>query len=762
MERTASALVKDRADFAHLLTELRKRISDRQAESDGFQIYYGIDSDVVTLITSPWDQGSRNPFDELFTDDLTAQDAFCYLFAEHAYRSFNERPFLLVSPSENELDGLWNDVYRDAQIEFDESEDIEVALSSERISELDEREIYAKLRRIVGVIHGADSAISHLRRINRLAHEGILRRMESITDSLGGYPFPILSPDEERELSKSTARWSAALNSSRPSRPGSNAIDGAVLAKIEITNTALQQRKQKTRLCFVTGDRHIRRIAANTPAESGQSFDYCYIRSPVAFLIDRNFFQVGGVEEPAPVERLSTTPSAFRNIGISDWFLSLLDLEMSSALDRISRTNLARQLIEVRGRWTEFLRSSGAKVQISKEEINLAVETNIKAARFLDRPEVKSDFERLRSRFVLIRREAAKGFAASAALARFWSLDSTSNHKNGRGVPGVRFDSFKNAAEMAAQLSASNGLQNARLTLRRDWVAELRREDKSGYTVLVIIALAFAYAGEWRVALTVVTWAHSLALREKAFDGLSTVKGDEAAYLCAVFSRLSAESVSDLSNAEDWLREAKKLLNESPVRKQLSDSKVPPPYTDPRFESEGLAIQVTRLMFSKFSGESKSALSANSQLELMQLANLSAAHLALLQQPAMKLPAHILEYVRNQLMTNFLQIEVLKWIAGETTDEVTTNASALIDRYVSLEVGERLLGDIDEFGDRSKSDLISFVLLCSVLLLCPKRIQGAETLYIQSAKRHAALLKTMPYDAARASAFLAAVATIQS
>lgn len=107
MQTTSKSLARLQNEVAMLQRQLRRRKSDRDFEEDGGVVYYGLDSDVITMITAPWLQIFMS---NLFTDRQEAEVAFAFLFGEFVLKRHTGQPFLIVSPTENELEGLWNKV----------------------------------------------------------------------------------------------------------------------------------------------------------------------------------------------------------------------------------------------------------------------------------------------------------------------------------------------------------------------------------------------------------------------------------------------------------------------------------------------------------------------------------------------------------------------------------------------------------------------------------------------------------------------------
>ena len=299
----ARSLREVHQEIAALQEQFSRYDADLDFERGGGRVHYAMDNDVVTCITAPWRSDDDKTFGPLFTDMEDASRAFAVIFSEYVFNSPVERPFLLVPPAHNELEGVWNSAFIKAT---DDSNAIEhhfskLLKSTKGLGEFSsirsEADLYSAIEKAVHLIYGGDSSATELRRIARLAQSGSLRRVDS---ALGNDGFPLIPPLSEEDLpqfKRFSEKWLVRLNGVRPERPGANEVDAEVLGFIQFINERYEVAGEKCRLCLITGDQHIFRLAGALELVDGQTFSRKYLRRPTAFLLDKEFFKRSGADQ---------------------------------------------------------------------------------------------------------------------------------------------------------------------------------------------------------------------------------------------------------------------------------------------------------------------------------------------------------------------------------------------------------------------------------------------------------------------------------
>lgn len=746
-------------EIGSLQDQFSRRESDIAFQKSGGQVYYGIDNDVITSITAPWLTSSAAIFGPLFTDWPDSAQAFATIFGEFVQNPRRRDPFFLIPPGHNELEGLWNEVYLSAIGTFDEVDAHFTKLldhPSDQIpigSEYNEALVYDAVQKAINIIYGGMSPVTQLRRITRLSESDAIRRLDSFLDASGTSPFFFPGAENPR-LCEKTNLWQRRLDKIRKDRLTSNVSDASVLALVEVTNEWYIENMDRRRLCFVTGDSHIYRVASLVQTSSGSNFSREYLRRPTAFLADSDFFTGAGLPSPT-LKFKGGTKTTSSGIGVADWLREIFAIHINRTFEtkRIYSTQLLEAIRETRLKWGEYLKSNSAALSISQSEIRSAVDFHSKAARYLNKPDVANSFRELRKQVEVVSIEAKLGFTSAGALSRFWSLVPTDGQFISRGLPTVRFDSFREADKLAKTLARKDGLKGTQILLSKEWLATLDKEDRSGYTTKVIFALAFASVAEWGTALNVAKLAYSIARTRRELKATTTVKGDESAYLCAVFTRLTAQSLGDLSACSDWLDEAERLRRLPPLRIDIPTSG---PDADERFVSERLALRLTRALFERFSsvpGDSSMSRALIEGFDSFDI--LLAEHFQLLSDLRPNFENLKGNYVYDQVFVNSIQCLILSSDDNERHEEISSSLRVHLERFLGIKIRDIVLDELEECVDKANSRFIQFVLYSALLTVFLEEVDAAlHTALLSRLTALAGVQKLMPYDAARASYFV--------
>lgn len=744
--------------FEGLAAQFKRRKADKTFEANGGKVLYALDNDVITIVTAPWRFGSLHFSRFLDDGEQRSAEALSHVLAEYFLAAPARSPFVILRPAEHELEGMWNAVYLQA---LDEQQQLQEGLD-QILLDLDtavipnERDLFGVIQGVLQAVYGASGPLTELGRIARVVQSGRILRMDAVV--LGGTsPFPTESEQDERRIAAYEQQWLSDLDRSRPrgavvkpggDAPTNNAVDAAVLGRLEWINGCYMNDNDRIRLCLVTGDTHIDKVASQR-SFGDSTFASRFIRNPTCFMADDDFFTRAGLEGMQSTESDRAGVASLK-LPLWDWVPILFPRDGPPPANR---KKIVREANEARQAFTLYIESFAA----TSVRLAQAVNEHLNAAKYIHVQEIRSKFESLKEAFSLICQDALMRFGIAGALAGFWSLYYP-NKPVERGIPYVEFDSLPKAGKFVGELRDASSFQDNQRRVRRSWIEELKQDDKGGYITLIVFALAFASAAEWQTALIIARAAVVAATQYRARHSGESIKGDEAAYLCAVFSRLTAKDKSMLEHAEKWLDEARRRQREVPIRASLRDLDLNT-YSDPRFQSEGLAIRLSQRLFAEMDNErGKTDMATQLVLTEWDPAKECRKHMEAYKAAASEKAENIKRYVLEQLAVNFLQWQLLALAKNDK------GASLRAEALESLKIIREGFSETDDFiadetttSFRGRSALVYFIYLCATAVFAPE-FTGWDTPGVVE-KRHNELrtvgkaLGLMPYDGVRVRLF---------
>jgi hypothetical protein len=764
--------------------QLQRRQRDKEFERTGGETIYAIDNDVLTTATAPWNTHHQAYLRRLVNDDKEARESFAYILAEFLFRGRDPSthvPFMILSPGDVELEGIWNRVYLEAQ-----REDVALDEGLQQVVELAKKfqgdtpeELYLLVRKLLECLQHRSGSIAQLHRVVRLQDSG---RVLPATRALSGNRplFPEPDERENRVLRRIESDWLAELNRRRPPnqpvssaartaysqgrgdrRLTNNEIDAAVLAQVEWINRkfAEEQPEPTRHLCFLTGDLHIERIAQRRGVAEA------YIRDPSCFLADDNFFSTAGVPTPdflaSPQSRgpegaepaLGEARGSSGN-SLSEWLsLILPDMNVTERADDMrTRDQAAGDVKRTSTEWAEYLKSAAAGAGFREADAEFQDRVMKLATTLLDVGDARefgNILARLRVQAHEKANEAMTRFGVSGVMASFLTLKETTKWPS-RIIPVVRISSWPRAVLAIAELLQARTLHAAQANLVEAQIHKLREEDGTGYTVFIVYALAFAFAGEWESALKVSRAALSISSHyAERPTSTSMVRGVEAAYLCAVFSRYCALDLRALDESKKWLATARS--RHEAMGGSSGD--------DVRFDAEELAIRVTGINFTTFLGRENDLL--GQLMGFWSIRELSQRHKDLFERAAADSARDVAIALQQQLATNFLQLQLLAKLHGEDPDVLAADAKDMLAVLAQVAEVKPHLGVARSAG-RPPAALTLFIFICASALFDPPAAgwdvaAKRETLFDQL-RDFGRKLRVMPYDAKRAERMIDMVA----
>jgi len=407
--------------------------------------------------------------------------------------------------------------------------------------------------------------------------------------------------------------------------------------------------------------------------------------------------------------------------------------------------------------WARFIKSFESNLRMSKEKFQEDLHSYHGA--IPHRGQVKEPFEELRKRLVAIGDDAFTRFGLSGVLAGFWCLDYKSI-KMERNIPVVKFDSFTAATEHVQELIKSGSVAAIQKQINKAWVNTLEEEDPTKYTSYIVFSLAYALAGQWSVAYRIAKAAHSIAVSWLGDESTlkSMVKGDEAAYLCAVFSRLCAKNLDNLKTSQDHLNAATKLQKTSPIRSSLQSINIED-YTDPRFASEKLACNICIRFFLEFAPENVGGHRGDMWEQLAKISTIkdeSNKYIEARKSIQMEPNTFVREYVSMQLSANFLQLQLLAQGKNETSSLLPTQTRDFLSDLDGFMKGSKQRNHEDYF--HGKPSWLCFVYICASATFYPELIgwndQRTREELLARLEKYGKELRLMPYDQQRVGFFV--------
>jgi hypothetical protein len=692
------------SDVAKLMLRCAGYLSDRQAETNGWKVFYAVDADVIKLYLAPTEKSEyATVFGE--AEHADTRNLLARMMGDFIFRDFRSAganggrigALFTVPPHNEELKTIIFALSRrliDAADQVERKMDVVLAQLCARVKGDEPTEVAQWLidaaPMLVEVFDGRSGPRAELARFEAL-EESRLLNLERYEENSPPWAFPLPrledNPEDFEDFKNVFSAWKERLAEHKSFHQSPKGVirDAYALATIELLNKRMSSEHRK--LVLVTGTHSILTAAKDhLVQQTGQppdSFADLYIRHPQSFMADASFFGSGPGGEPS-----LHTDSAFN---LMDW----LDLFFPNAAQESSgqRTPLIDRAV-----LREFTKrtdtgfhdavnllaaseSAGGQKNGFPESILNEWRTQVHTAsvsRNIDSPE-SGGMLRARDLINWLRERIDQGFTlqqlrtdlAKRAVQSLSSLYSSTSwlglwsstgpiRDRIRGIPALRFDGdFQLARDYCqkvvdAMRASSRGHEEGKAVNvdMAEVYSRLFKIDDSHYHGHVIHALAYATKGDWHATQTLcriaLRTADGLPDREKRDR-----KGREGAYLLAIAERRLALKVKDLDVAKRYLEEAE-------LRDNVGGPK------DNRFLSEAIAIDIAKLNFKVFVGKDRSSVFEELERVLPRAVEL----LKLTESDPLK-PAR--EWVRQQVLTNVLNLALI------ARDENLTLPQATLD-----------------------------------------------------------------------------------
>lgn len=675
--RRNDAFLIDRA--GQLVRYCAAYLSDVDAGSKGWKVYYAMDADIVGLYLDPYYNAH---YAGIFED---CDSLLARLIGDYLLKDFSTGPgnggkgqLFIVPPHDDEIARMIMKVTARAVHGLDNAEELFDQFTRElgpKLHDLKDRPavtawLIDKAATLIEFFDGGSGALSELSRFLALGQDRLLNVEHYVEKDpvTGPWAFPL--PDttgrsqDMDEFSGLVDKWQTSLkrHRSRKQRARNLDEDAQALARIEWLNARMVEEKRK--IVLVTGTSSIwgaARAEENRIQQglyAGKTFADAYIRHPQAFMAKQDFFFKPDALKPGTV------------FNVIEW----LNLVFPNVVRRgASGTALAdvRKLPQTHAGNGGLHHGHHGGLVVSEDSSVVAEwNTQVRAAavaRHIDPDEEFSDranrlvewmsqqmqggwtVEQLRSDVCIRAVHSLSNLYASTVWLSLWDrVKSLPEHA--RGIPALRFEhpyevanEYCQVVVNAMQAKADSASHSKKVALDLEHIhTMLAQLEPHHYLSNVIHALAYATKGHWyatqtlcRIALRIID---SLAPEQR-----KTLKGREASFLLAVAERRQAQKVEALDQAAQWLKEAR-------TRLELGRDK------DMRFESEDLAQAIARLNFSRFVGPCKPDQVLKQARELME----RATELLMLSLDVRITPEpHVRDWVGQQVLTNLFNVSLI-------------------------------------------------------------------------------------------------------
>ena len=637
------------SNAARLMRYCAGYIADRNAQQNGWRLYYAVDVDIVKLFMAP-DQTTAyaNIFDE--HDDADTRELLARLLGDFIFRPPGDQDVLsaasggnmfIIPPHDEEIGRMLFALSQKLVGEIDvaeiQLEDV-VAKLTDQMDRNDSSSLSQWLidsaPTLIEVFDGKSGPRSELDRFesleeNRLLH--IERYLE--TEPLWTFPLPMTegNKDEFPRLTELFGEWQERLTEHKTPKQTKYGLvrDAYVLAMVEWLNE--QMAASKRRVVLITGTHGVLKAAERYRPKAtkthSRTFGDLYVRHPQFVMVDDEFFP----DIPAPGEtgeggsfKLFDWLNLFFPKVIRDGVSSIASIN-TSLLERIEESAdaefketvvlLAKSDPSVKGRssfpnsmvdeWRTQIRGASIARRIYTAEESWP----LRAKELLEFLKVRLadgwTVEQLRHDLANRALQSLSALYSSTVWLGLWSQVGTLSEQV-RGIPVLRFDKgYEKAQEycrrvieaMKADTPESLAAKKEHLNIA-EMFSQLSSVDGSNYHGHLIHALAYATKGHWHAADTLC----KIALRtadELPKDPRELRRGREAAYLLAISKRRLARSVENLVIARQYLQEALDRENDGAT-------------ADLRFLSEALAIDVAKLNFGYFLNDPACAVAKDS------------------------------------------------------------------------------------------------------------------------------------------------------
>jgi hypothetical protein len=663
------------SSYSELKKQFERQQVDRRWIKEGGEIYYAVDTSVIMVMIKLFD--GNDPLQGIFIEDSETRSGVCALLAKYLnrFKETTEKPLILIEPVDRELSGALNKIFSEAKEEESVVNDVDQKFKQGEYPS--DRSLYDAISTILLSKNLVRGPLVETYRAKAMFESNLLIRLDAYLED-GISPFHLDTFQNKPLFREKFSFALERLNHVRPvtkfrnkssGKPASNnesnnSVDAQVLAKLELLNLSWQAAGTKKKIVLITLDQAVEKTAQSITISSGVSLADLAIRSPISFIEDAKFFHIAGVPAPSFIgsdnDEDNTPPRLLKSrTRFSDWIeVYFGESDAGRILSSRSSVKNGEKLPGVDAAWQSYIKTTRSLSSAQESWLNQRIIDEYTKISNQTPDEASALYTEFKNNLDVAGKTAADHWALESVIAGFWALDLNRTRPL-RAIPPIKSYTFKELTSLSKKLidqTQSKTLQNE----RDDIFEKLEREDPTKYTTLIWLALVFCAADEWENAYSVAKGAYNLA-KARSTPG-ENPKGDEAAYLCAVFNCLTAKNTKDFEASESWLRQAEKLQKEAPCKLEADG-------IDIRFQSERHTLELAKI-FGDFAEHGVSPQFTEQNIFARRCHSLLA-----LSKEAENTDEHVRSYVTRQCLVNAMQWSLIPH-AGDKTELLTVAKQA--------------------------------------------------------------------------------------
>jgi len=603
----ARDLVSRVRDAAVQLRFMSPWFEDRRFEKRGGRLLYAVDADVFTVYGAPHQRAGLELGRVFFDDDADLSAALAQRLTDHIFfRLTPAKPLLIAPPMQEDIASVLHGLFSKFGSE-PPSLDIDFAKLQKNVEQLrtigiapsDHNSIYNLILKFVYLQTGSAAtyrALARLVALDRIAGPEAVIRYYADVPTLARVLQPFRKLHDIFDHIKLRETWSKRLTEHRKlgeRRRENLERDADCIARIDIWNRQLE--KSNIRILYITGAPSIHEaVLRNSPEGS-------FIRHPRYFLANESLFrEFQRVDLPSSESGffgwLQTFVGSISNAARFDSDRPF-DLNSSylEAVVRAEDQNI-RSSLEMQDRWRDFTREFREAYRPPdrvQDQIISDVSNQLSGIKTL------TEWNKLRDQLdAQIQDITAKAWDDCFFIATrtgFAVRSETTGRATtpARTVPPIYFDSWPKTRAFIRKLSRWHEPGDFERDVYERGVNDVRSDDPSGYAYYLAHAALFSGRGEWRTAAALCD--HAITVAPGLGKKIDTqANGREAHYLGGYSRRHTVRDPNELDALYAYVRRAKEIYREEQKKRPGLDA------IGERFDSEELSIDLTRLMFERY------------------------------------------------------------------------------------------------------------------------------------------------------------------
>lgn len=741
----------------------------RMTKDHNTKILYSIDTNIVVLKTNPefaLDEGNTSM--SVFHKDKKATClAICELLTNYIFNELlkNQKILITFPQIAVEIKRMYHTVWRKSQDVVNAVQTDSKSFSNfindhihEDSPEVFIESLFANHKEIANLIFDTTKTpVNELKRFSSLLSKKILTTPDYLVDKKDEndnyYLKPFVKAYEQISpirLEKRKDEVFEELLASKSNLEITTTSDkinkwAEVIACLDLVNRELQKNSENAYMVFITCSTNLLRMAIEieVPGKK-ENFAELYLRHPRAFLAEPNLLLENTIDNDARFDWFDYTSTFIRSKNtlikiIQQSFNPKKSKLLNQTVNSIQAAD-SSLLSSIKGKWENITKYLNVQKWISNknQDYYIAFRNIFKK---LDRESVEIE---LAERATSIETDF---FRISLEIGSCIIMSSYTAKEN-RSTPVLWFENFPKTQSFVDEI-LKEGREKSRIskTEKRKF-KELKAEDESGYSSMLVLSLLFFSVGKWEKSRRLSKRALNVPSHNK------DVFGNEASYLLTISKRLTLKNKSDLQALLPQLDDAEaRMETYKKIRKIDSDGEI-------RFDNERCAIWITWHLFDRFSVDnfeiteedlSRIPTLRDIQFSLYRLQNACKRE----RRPTVK------AYIQRQLYTNYFSVLLMRYYGDNDKLESRTKyvAKALkgfAECYSDIEVGKCFAG---------KLSFRIWVIYNISIFTFGKYVFGNEKLAIESEKKLKGYLterriisrSLLPYDRQRYSFYKAVV-----